>query len=263
MNNDKIIQHFRKNEIPFIDYINDIVQKASIQYRPILTNFINPRQNYILKTIVNSYEDLSFKSYGGFEDAEMLRTLVYPKYYEPKKNDFEIELCEIKYPEKFANIKHNQILGSLMSLGINRDVVGDIISDGTRWQFLCSKSISSYICLNLNKIDKINVQVNKIDFNLELKHKINTNRNIFCTTTSLRIDNLISNVFNMPRKNSKDLIIHGLVHFNWELVNKPNLDASLYDMVSVRGYGRFKIISFDGYTKKSRMKLNILIIRNK
>ncbi|MCL0318861.1 YlmH family RNA-binding protein [Apilactobacillus xinyiensis] len=263
MNNDKIIQHFRKDEIPFIDYVNDIVQKSSIQYRPILTNFINPRQNYILNTIVNSYEDLSFKSYGGFENAEMLRTLIYPKYYEPKKNDFEIELCEIKYPEKFANIQHNQILGSLMGLGINRDVIGDIISDGNRWQFFCAKNISDYICLNLNKVGRINVQVIPLKFNFKIEHLIDNSRNVFCMFTSLRIDNVISNVFNLSRKDAKELVTHNLVHFNWQLLNKPDLEIYLQDVISVRGYGRFKIISLDGYTKKNKIKSNIKLLKNK
>ncbi|KRM68639.1 RNA-binding protein [Apilactobacillus ozensis] len=263
MSNNDIIQHFRKEEAPFIDYIDDIAQKASTQYRPVLTNFLNPRQVYILETIINSYDELKFQSYGGFDDAEMTRTLIYPNYYEPDNSDFEVVLCEIKYPEKFSTIHHSQVLGSLMGLGINRNTIGDIISDGDRWQFFCSKEIYNYISLNLNKIGKINVSVDYVNFSSKIKHKLDNSQNVFCILTSLRIDNVLSSVFHLSRKDSKNLVSHNLVHFNWQLLDKPDFEISLKDVVSVRGYGRFKIVSLDGITKKDKIKSSIKVIRNK
>ena len=65
----------------------------------------------------------------------------------PGEADFEEVLIQINYPEKFVNIQHQHVLGTLMSLGIEREQVGDIIV-GDSIQFVLTKQLESYIMLN-------------------------------------------------------------------------------------------------------------------
>ena len=48
-----IKQHFRADEGPIIDQISDWIVQANDQYRPVLTPFLNPRQQYIAQTTLN------------------------------------------------------------------------------------------------------------------------------------------------------------------------------------------------------------------
>ena len=74
-----------------------------------------------MEVICGSYEDLNVS----FMADLMLKEKESINYYEPKESDFD--LMEIDYPEKFVTLKHQHILGTLMSLGIEREQVGDII----------------------------------------------------------------------------------------------------------------------------------------
>jgi len=127
-----IYQHFRKDEQPFIEQVIDWVLQVEKQYTPYLTDFLNPRERFILKTIVGQYDDVNQQTFGGFKEAEQKRALIYPPYYEPTAADYEITLIEIDYPTKFADLSHGQIMGTILGAGIDRNTLGDIITDGKR-----------------------------------------------------------------------------------------------------------------------------------
>lgn len=46
-----IYQHFRNDERPFIDAVQDWIEKVQMQYAPYLTDFLDPRQAFILKRL--------------------------------------------------------------------------------------------------------------------------------------------------------------------------------------------------------------------
>lgn len=53
-----IYQHFRDEEQGLIDQLIDKCDQVEQQYAPILTNFLDPRGQYILEVISGSYEDM-------------------------------------------------------------------------------------------------------------------------------------------------------------------------------------------------------------
>lgn len=85
--NANVYQHFRKDEHPFIDTVGDWLEQVEMQYAPYLTDFLDPRQAYILETLIRQNSDLSFTFYGGYEQAERKRCLIYPAYYIPEETD--------------------------------------------------------------------------------------------------------------------------------------------------------------------------------
>ena len=75
---ENIKQHFRPDEAPLIAQVEDWLNMAADQYRPILTDFLNPRQVYIAQTLTNRRDDVKMRANGGWEHAEMQRILFYP-----------------------------------------------------------------------------------------------------------------------------------------------------------------------------------------
>ncbi|MBC8845488.1 RNA-binding protein, partial [Escherichia coli] len=55
------------------------------------------------------------------------------------------------------------ILGTLMSLGMKRDIFGDILNNGTEWQLLVESTMKDYLTLQLEKIGKVNVMLEETD----------------------------------------------------------------------------------------------------
>lgn len=258
-----IFQHFRKEEQTFIRQVEEWVNECQTQYVPVLTEFLDPRQQFIVESVAGQYEDVSFSFDGGYLSSERKRCMIYPVYFEPASDDFELGLFSINYPKKFATLSHGKILGSLMGIGIDREVIGDIITDGEQWQFFCSKQMSSYIQQQLTKIGKVSIRLDSIDYTHLLIPEDHW-ENTLIIVSSLRVDVIISNVFNISRQKAKELVESGNVKINWSEENRPDFAVEILDILSVRRYGRVRVQNIEGRTKKDKIKLEIgLLEKNK
>ncbi|MHC5226988.1 YlmH family RNA-binding protein [Enterococcus sp. LJL99] len=258
--NANVYQHFRKDEHPFIDSVGDWLEQVESQYAPYLTDFLDPRQAYILETLVRQNSDLEFQFYGGYTQAERKRCLIYPNYYQPEMNDFEVELFEIIYPAKFATLSHGKVLGTLVNTGIRREYFGDIISDGNRWQFFVGKEVASFVQHQVEKIGKVTVRLEARSYTEIVTPKDGWSEER-TTTSSLRLDILVSNVYNISRQRSKQLIESGKVKVNWTENTRPDFLVDLLDIVSIRGFGRIQIQELEGKTKKDKLRLLLGVLR--
>ncbi|MDR0922653.1 MAG: RNA-binding protein [Lactobacillales bacterium] len=255
-----VYQHFRKDEHPFIDAVGEWIERVDSQYAPYLSEFLDPRQQFILETLVRQNSELSFQFYGGYEAAERKRALIFPSYFEPTQEDFQISIYEIVYPVKFATLGHGKILGSLLSVGIRRDYFGDIISNGERWQIFLAKETANFVTSQVEKIGKISVRLEERKY-MEIivpKDEWSIENS---TVSSLRLDNLISNVYNISRQRSKQLIEASKVKVNWTEETRTDFQVDLLDVVSVRGYGRIQLREIEGKTKKDKIKTTLGVLR--
>jgi len=255
-----IYQHFRNDERPFIDMVQDWVEQVNMQYAPVLTEFLDPRQAFILETLVRQETELSFRFFGGYEAAERRRCLIFPEYYEPVQEDFEIELFSIHYPKKFTTLSHGKILGSLIGTGIRREFLGDIISDGENWQVFVAKEISHYIQLQATKIGNVKVRLEERSYTDILTPKDDWTDEK-ATVSSLRLDNVVGTIFNISRQRAKQLIETGKIKVNWTPMQRPDFLLDLLDIVSVRGFGRLQIQAIEGTTKKGKIRLTLGVLR--
>lgn len=235
--NVNVYQHFRIDEHPFIDLVADWIERVTIQYSPYLTYFLDPRQAHIVETLVRQNDEVNFRFFGGYKDAERVRCMIFPEYYEPTDDDFEVELFDVKYPIKFSTLSHGKILGSLIGSGLQRDAFGDIITDGERWQVFIAKEVSPFVINQVTKMGNVSVRFSPLDFG-EVVDSIDKWSMEAITVSSLRLDTIISSVYNISRQRSKQLIESGKVKVNWVETEKPDFPLDLLDIISVREIGR-------------------------
>lgn len=251
---ENVYQHFRKEEAPFIDMVADWVREVEDQYTPVLTNFLDPREYYILETMIGKSLDIKLYSFGGYEASERNRAFICPAYFVPEHDDFKIKLYEVKYPSKFATMSHGKILGTLLSTGIKREYFGDIISDGENWQFFIDETIENYVLSQIDKIGRVSVRIEERPYTDMIMPKDSWTIE-HDTVSSMRIDTLISSVFKVSRQRAKQMIESGYVKVNWTEMGRPDFVLDLLDIVSVRKYGRFQIQGIEGKSKKDKWKL--------
>jgi RNA-binding protein YlmH len=249
-----IYQHFRPEEREFIDQVLNWKDYVDNAYTAKLTDFLDPREQHILKTIIGENGSSKYQFFGGVSETERKRALIMPDYFIPTQEDFQIILFEINYPTKFVTIEHPKVLGTLMSLGLKRCKFGDILIKGDKVQFLVSKEINDYIKNNLESIGRATIQLKEI----ELEKAIIPENSLIeqsVTVSSLRLDTVISGVLNLSRQKSLHIIQQGLVKVNWTVIENPSFNCDTGDLLSVRGYGRVKILSNEGKTKKEKWRI--------
>ncbi len=255
-----IYQHFRPEEKPFIDTALDWKEQVENTYAPKLTDFLDPRQQFILQSIIGDGVDVRCVFFGGREQSERKRALLYPKYFQPEEKDFLVGLYEIEYPRKFMKLEHPMVLGSLMSLGVKRDKFGDILVKGDRIQFFSNEEIEPFLMAELREVGRATVQLRRLSLE-EVIQESEQWRELEVTAASLRLDAIIASTFNLSRQKSQALIEQKLVKLNWKTVENPATECMEGDLISARRLGRCKIIELLGYTKKSKLRLKIGLLK--
>lgn len=249
-----IYQHFRKEEKAFIDQCMQWQEMVARQYAPRLTGFLTPREQQILAAIIGKNSDCQVAFFGGYQSAERKRALLYPEYYEVTDDDFNITLLDIAYNSKFHELRHQQILGTMMSLGIVRDKFGDILMANNEAQAIVAHEISDYVCLHITKIANAGVTVTNVDLAKIISVKEAWKEGT-TTSSSLRLDTMLAAMTNLSRQKAQDLIAGGKVKVNHELIEENDFECGEADIFSVRGLGRFKVIAINGKSKKEKWKI--------
>ena len=157
-----LIQHFRKDEQPFIEQVSGWQREVEDRYAPKTTDFLDPRQRFIVASIVGQANDLTMYTEGVFEQAERKRVIIAPSYYVPEKDDYQITVFSMNYPSKFVQLRHPDVLGALLSLGIERGKFGDIRVAENTVQFAIATEVADYVRANLSSIGKVKVHVEEL-----------------------------------------------------------------------------------------------------
>lgn len=249
-----IYEHFRPEEAIFVDKVLEWKEAAEFYQKSKLTDFLDPREQSIISTIVGSNADVIVYSYGGSQFAERKRAIICPSYIAPEENDFSLQALSIHYASKFYTIEHRQVLGTLMSLGLKREKFGDILLQDDKIQLVVEEEVASYLQTNLQTIGKASVTVATIplsDLILSKEEWIEKAG----TVSSLRLDALASEMFHVSRQKLQLLIKSGLVKVNWKVVEHSSFECREGDVISARGYGRSKLIEINGKSKRDKWKI--------
>lgn len=223
---------------------NELYRRAYEKNYPCFTDFLNLDEQSTLARL-----HLPCVKFGGYENAER----VIAAFGEAEEDDFPITILKIApQNKKFADaLTHRDFLGGLMSLGIKRELIGDIIADGSTAYVFCINHIADYICDSLVKIRRTSVTVCKADVLPD--GIIKPPQECEITVTSLRADAVISAAYRLSRRESAELFEHEKVFVNSRAVTSGAYKIKDGDIISVRGHGRIKYAETLRSTKKDRL----------
>ncbi|MEG0592918.1 MAG: YlmH/Sll1252 family protein [Coprobacillus sp.] len=239
-----MLEHFKGDEI-FVKKILDYKQQALYNQKMILTPFLNPHEQDIVNKVVGTNE-LKVESYGGFINAENKRVIICPDFYEIEDQDYQIVLVEIVYNQQFGTLKHKDILGALMNLGIKRDCIGDI-DDNEHLYFTCTAQSFPYIQDYLKQIKKSKIKLKQIYEKVEIQHQY-TAKTFFLS--SMRVDKVVSTLYKISRQEASESIRAGFVKVNHKVVEEVNFLCHNNDIISFKRHGRVKIVDEEKTSKQ-------------
>ncbi len=154
--------------------------------------------------------------------------------------------------QKFADaLTHRDFLGSLMALGVKREVLGDIIIFENCGYVFCLESISAYICESLESVRHTSVKCTLADSPPAKADELPDEEEFIIA--SPRLDAVVASVYNLSRNAAKEAVEKGMVSINSVLSQNPAAQLSEHDRVSVRGSGRFIFEGIRRETKKGRL----------
>lgn len=218
---------------------------------------------YLYSDFLNLYEQTvlydeikyGYTLFGGFEDAERKIACFGDETdfgYPPSPP--VVIICIEPLSAKFSDeLTHRDFLGSLIGLGIKRETLGDIIITDNKGYLFCLENISQYIIDNLTKVRHTSVSCSICE---SLPHSaLPQPKEKMVIVSSLRLDGIISAIYNLSRSKSAALIDGEKVFINGKLTINNSLPLKENDIISVRGYGRFKFKEISGDTRKGRLRI--------
>ncbi|WP_072987593.1 YlmH/Sll1252 family protein [Clostridium cavendishii] len=203
----------------------------------------------VLEDISDNF--IKIDSYGIFEEAER-RIIAFNNYEEC----FPLDLIKITVKNKFITLNHRDFLGSIMSLGINRNRIGDLTVKDNTCYLSAHREVTTYLLDNLIKIRNSNCELHIIE-NEKDYPKVSYDAKTI-NVNSLRLDAVVASIANVSRSEALILLKSGKVLLNYYVQNEKSKDISLKDKITIRGYGKFIVNEYLGSSKSGRLKIEIL-----
>jgi len=256
-----IYQHYREEEHLFVDQILSMKEQVERNYLYRVTDFLNPREQQIVKQLIGeNNEEWQLKFFGGNEYTERKKAIIAPFYEDITKDDFEISLLEATYSEKFISLSHRDVMGAFLSLGIERNQLGDIYVGNGIIQIVTSEDIAPFVMSHLTSIKNANVQLHTGPLSRLLIEQPNW-KTFERTVPSLRFDAMLKAIYNLSRKDASSLIKRKHARINHKTVEDAAYIVEAEDLISVRGKGRSKFIRENGLSRKGRIRVTVAILK--
>ena len=241
-----------------LDDLRDLCERGEIGVSQFLTEAERARADaYLKRSGLNSF------FFGGYSDAERTRLYVLPDYMEGVIDvssfaDFGeesgIDTVFVK-GSGFVRLTHRDFMGSLLGMGIERSVIGDIVVlDGESAVVMCDAKIADFLINEWTEVGHDKVRCSRVDLDGDFVPK-RRYAPISDTIASARLDCIVAALCNLSRERARVCVASGLCELDYECEERPDREVTPPALISVRGYGKFRVNSIGDPTKKGRLRL--------
>lgn len=246
-------------------------------------DFLNLGEQFLVRAFLNQCgktENLDYAFFGGYPAAERRMLFLFPPYltdtlpYMTDENGNtltpgdaaamvcgeEHALCALQITGSgYRALTHRDYLGSLLALGIERSVIGDIaVTDSNSAILFVKSAMADFLTTALERIGSDKVAVRPLSDD-DARQTPDTRRweSISDTVASLRLDGIVAAAANLSRDKAKQLVTGGFVDVDFRPCEHPDTELVPGCYLSIRGHGRYLFSDVDGTSKKGRIRIKI------
>ncbi len=232
----------------------ELAQRAVKRGIPLFSRFLNLSEQK-MGEIAARKEGASFRFFGGKDDCER-RVLGVDADEAPEEWEFPI-VCLLAAPKSvhFATpISHRDVLGALMGLQIEREMVGDICVRTEGAYIFCLERMAQHIMDELTQIGRTDVRCVRTEPpEGKLRHTVPVRVQV----SSPRLDAIVAHLFHLSRDDAQALFRQGRVMVDDAECDCPDYQLKERQIISVRRFGRARYDGIQNTSKKG--KLNVCI----
>ena len=254
---EKLIRFYRGTEgeetaVKLVDLAEQVLRSQKFR----LSGFLDPFGQEIAETVAANYPELKVDFEGGYQGAERARAVFVHGDFPGTPGGFELDCVEARWNGQFARLSHRDVLGALMSLGIERDRFGDLLVASDTVKIVCDSKLADYLLQELRQIGPVGVECARAELS-SIAPKEERCKEISATVASLRVDAIAAAGFGFSRSRAASDIAADKLKLNWQPVKNASQTVKEGDMLSMRGRGRLEVAEIRGTTKKGRTALTL------
>ena len=232
--------------------IEDTIRLCDRRSTPCFLGFLDAGEQAQAMQLLQKRADVCWRLFGGHADAERQILGVFPEYMQPEDAAFPLCACAFFYRQEKA-LSHRDFLVTLLSAGLRRETIGDILcGEGIAVVFL-REEIVSFICDQIQKVGGEGVRIETgYTGALPAMHSFQPMHE---TVASPRLDVVVKALLHCSREQAAQLILTGAVSVDHLPVETVSAQVVAPATVSVRGHGRYAVDEIGSPTRKGRLVL--------
>lgn len=261
----------------------DDLRRQAEQGSVAATPFLTPREAKYARQYLSGRMSAGLAVlWGGYPSAERVRALLLPDYLEgllaapdadaePTSPADSLRSCgfdelaaEVSDAtvalairgSGFATLSHRDHMGAVLGLGLERDTLGDILpsEDGHGALLFCTSRVACFLVENLRQIGSDTVRVSRPSL-ASLVIPPRRVRPLQDTVASDRLDCVVAALCGLSRERAQSLIREGLCELDYEVVRACDRPVAPPSVLSLRGFGKFRVLPFAGENRRGRLRL--------
>lgn len=246
-------------DVPQEKRFQELADRAYSQGSYAFTNFLDLAALNSFFRVLPSLPSIPHTLFGGADGCERRILRLGNEDFCGYDQPFPIE-CIRMFPlsKKFSDVlTHRDFLGALMALGMERELLGDIIVRENEAYLFCLDRIAPYILQNFTQAKHTTLSCEIVAappagalFRTEKK---------LVQLSSERIDALIAHVYRLSRSDAQALFPQGKVFVEGRQCENTGLTPKAGEIISVRGFGRMRYVGTESLSKKGKCNVAVEI----
>lgn len=224
------------------------------------TDFLNKKEQVLISKNIN-LKNCFF--YGVNDNADRKILVFYPEKFNEelarKMLDKILAVIRIELPNDLkGNYEHRNYLSAIIKIGVDRCKIGDILVDENGADIIVfdvNKEFIKQSLMELTRFKKSKIDVIPLE---DIRLKKDCFEEISIIVSSMRIDNIVSEIVGCSRSRAEEYIASERVFVNYETVLKLSKVVSKGDVVTIRGKGKFII---DGLVRNTKNGKSVIKLR--
>ena len=239
--------------------LEDRIIQCSDRYMITTGNFLDMRQRSLAEKMLQTKKGVRYGFYGGFEDASRVVAVFLPEYIDQEcapyfaenPDDDPLVVLRASLKKGSPELSHRDYLGALMGLGIKREMSGDILVRKDGADIIVMREMAQFIQTHMEKAGRARIDFSEVPVSELIVPEAHI-KEMVESVASMRLDNVISAVFDLSRTKAAEAIDAGIVFVNGIEIQKAEKQVKEGDKLVLRGKGKAVLKSIDGKSSKGR-----------
>ena len=224
------------------------------------TAYLTPAEQFALAGWAKYHPEHRLVFHGGHPDCERKAAFFLPYYMDEAELAPEEYFGALCVKACFGAPTHRDYMGAVLSLGIRREWLGDIMTDGDTAIIFCMMSVKSHLLDGLDRVGRYTVRTTPLALS-DVKPPERKVLKITFSVKSLRFDAVCAGMFGLSRTKAEELISLGNASLNYSQCLKCSASVKEGDVISIRGLGKGTVGEEGGLSRKGRIFLTAEIYK--
>lgn len=245
--------------------LHDKLRQCEAKAYPTNSAFLDARQQALAQYELAASR-AAYALWGGYAEAERRVIIFLPEYLDSAAareafgsvypEDDPLAVLRVTPTAKAAGLSHRDYLGALLSLGVERARLGDILVRPDGADIVILREMADFLQLNFTRAGRHELQTQVLDTAAVTAYQA-ASRDFTANVPSLRLDCVAAAAFGVSRSKCADAISGKLLAVNGLATARPGQNLAAGDNITWRGKGKARLLAVGGRSKKGRIFITL------